>query len=106
MTHSIEAMRRARQEVADGFDVTWDAASITILEDAITELAALRAWRERAVPLLRALVGDRLIDINGSWRCCLCGATCAYGATITHAASCQPITLARVLLAESEASDA
>jgi hypothetical protein len=77
-----------------------------LLEDANVELAALRTWKERAMPLLRALASADLIERDG-WEACHFCTIDVYIQPIQagHEATC-PIVLAKVLLAESEANDA
>ena len=86
-----------------------------MLSDAIDELAALRAWKAQAESLLRALARLDLINYSESdtWVCLLCSATTPHllddaddndtQARLHHITDC-PVTLAKALLAESEAS--
>jgi len=74
-------------------------AQVSMVKDALDELAALRAWRDRAVPLLRALADDyRYFDEDGN--CTFCENRRAD----EHKWDCD-IAQARALLAESEASE-
>ena len=72
--------------------------------DAIDELAVLRVWREAAIQLLQGFVREvTMCDGDHQW-CLLCdGAVAIIGTPLHHITDC-PVTLARALLAESEAS--
>ena len=69
-----------------------------------TELATLRAWREAAIQLLQGFVREVIMGDGDHQWCLLCDGTVAIiGMTLHHITDC-PVTQARALLAESEAS--
>lgn len=70
-----------------------------MLHEAILHLQASRAWKERAMPLIKMIAdGWYLLDEDGD--CVACGEYHDDG----HMPDCA-VTQARVLLAESEASE-
>lgn len=106
---TFEELRSALADVcssheAYGIDEHIDKA-VELVDNALVELAALRAWQERAMPLLRAMIHDGSVflsfDDDDFWLCPFCHRECHYGRDdIRHTADC-PVIIARALLTQN-----